>query len=120
MRLQVPRVACEVGAASDKFPTSWLFKHRWTQKGKPAVEGGHAIEFSTVGGRVRPHAAFAQQTMTSWALQSNASAVGLIGTIGLAATACSVGRHESAVYHAVSVNLGRLIFWAVIPELCSS
>ncbi|KAI8806370.1 DNA glycosylase/AP lyase [Cladochytrium replicatum] len=48
--------ACEVEADSDRFPSTWLFHHRWFKgKGKKGaiikVEGGHTVKFLTVAGR---------------------------------------------------------------------
>lgn len=64
---EVPRVACEVGAESSKFPSSWLFSHRWskTKKDTPHVEGGHAVEFATVAGRTTAMVPALQKRTTS-------------------------------------------------------
>ncbi|KAK9795225.1 hypothetical protein WJX73_005822 [Symbiochloris irregularis] len=70
---EVPRQACEVGAVSDNFPSSWLFTHRWSQKGNPCVEGGHKIEFNTVGGRTTAVVPALQQRTTSDPVKRGAS-----------------------------------------------
>ncbi len=51
----VCRVACDVGADSERFPKNWLFHVRWGRDSKPGtsrtLEDGRRITFSTVAGR---------------------------------------------------------------------
>jgi formamidopyrimidine-DNA glycosylase len=51
----VCRVACEVGADSERFPKEWLFHARWGRESKPGtsrtLEDGRRVAFSTVAGR---------------------------------------------------------------------
>jgi formamidopyrimidine-DNA glycosylase len=49
--ISVLRKAVEVNADSDRYPSHWLFNHRWG-RGKAAVTAkGDKIQFDTVGGR---------------------------------------------------------------------
>ena len=51
----VCRVACDVGADSERFPKEWLFHARWGRDSKPGtsrtLEDGRTVAFSTVAGR---------------------------------------------------------------------
>ena len=49
--LKVLEISVEAGADSDKFPSTWLFHHRWGgSKGAEKI-GKHSIRRDTVGGR---------------------------------------------------------------------
>ncbi len=43
--------AVEVGADDTRFPSSWLFHHRWGKKKGAAVATGQTVAFCTVAGR---------------------------------------------------------------------
>ena len=47
----VPKMAVDAGADSSRFPSDWLFHHRWSKKKAGGSVGGRAIEIITVGGR---------------------------------------------------------------------
>lgn len=49
--LQVLQTSVEVGADSEKFPTNWLFHHRWGGSRGSERIGKHDIKRDTVGGR---------------------------------------------------------------------
>jgi len=49
--LRVIRRAVAVNADSDRFPSSWLFHHRWGRVKGATTGGGAAIVHDTVGGR---------------------------------------------------------------------
>lgn len=48
----VLRTAVDADADSEKFPTDWLFHHRWTRKKPGPKLEGHPVETITVAGRV--------------------------------------------------------------------
>lgn len=51
----VCRLACDVGADSERFPKGWLFHARWGRESKPGtsrtLDDGRRVAFSTVAGR---------------------------------------------------------------------
>lgn len=47
----VVHTAVSVDADKNRFPSSWLFHHRWGKKSEAEVEGGHLVEHITLGGR---------------------------------------------------------------------
>lgn len=47
----VIRRAVDVDAASDRFPTTWLFHHRWGKEKGATTSRGEAIQFDTIAGR---------------------------------------------------------------------
>lgn len=49
--LAILKKAVAVGADYERFPSSWLFSHRWGKKANSKVAAGHAIEHTTIGGR---------------------------------------------------------------------
>ncbi|MBI2372867.1 MAG: hypothetical protein HYV07_02590 [Deltaproteobacteria bacterium] len=48
---EVLRIAVSVNADSSRFPTTWLFHHRWGKGADATTSNGEKIEFIKVGGR---------------------------------------------------------------------
>ncbi|MBX2810176.1 MAG: hypothetical protein KTR25_00135 [Myxococcales bacterium] len=48
---EVIHTAVEVNADKNRFPSSWLFHHRWGKQRNAEVEGGYLVEHMTLAGR---------------------------------------------------------------------
>ena len=49
--LAVVKTAVAVNADYDRYPSTWLFHHRWGKGKEAQTSRGHKVEFDTIGGR---------------------------------------------------------------------
>jgi formamidopyrimidine-DNA glycosylase len=67
----VTRVAVESDADSGRFPSDWLFHHRWGKNQNAKMANGEKISFCEVGGRTTAFVAARQKKVANTTSGSN-------------------------------------------------